>query len=143
MESTRIRLVSGDGQVFEVKRIAVSRSSTIMEALRLRVKSNDDSPLVLNGIDGETLEKVIEYCDRHYVPFSDLADEAVFNSLKAFDADFVNVDETTFFNLIDAAAYLKIKSLMDLTCATLSKKFKGKNYKEIGEVIENWKQYAD
>ncbi|XP_074331822.1 SKP1-like protein 1A [Apium graveolens] len=141
MESTSLRLVSRDGQVFEVDENVVLGSLTIVQS---RQKSDDhDSPVVLDEIDGKTLEKVIKYFNRHYVPFPDLADEAVANSLKAFDADFVNVDETTFFNLIDAAYYLKIKSLMDLTCATLSKKLKGKNDKEIHEVIENWKQYAD
>ncbi|XP_074329681.1 SKP1-like protein 20 [Apium graveolens] len=143
MENTHVRLLSRDGQVFEVGKTAVYMSRTIAKKLQLRLKSDHDSPVVLDGIAGDTLKKVIEYCNRHDVPYFSLADEAVVNSLSAFDAQFVNVDWTTFFALIDAADYLKIKPLMDLTCRTLSKKFKGKKYKEIMEVIENWKQNAD
>ncbi|XP_074331875.1 SKP1-like protein 9 [Apium graveolens] len=138
-----IRLESSDGHVFKIERRAVSRSRMIMKKLQLRGQDynvDNNSPIVLDKIDGVTLKKVIEFCDRHYVPNSKETDV---NSLNAFDAEFVNVDETTFFNLLQAAYYLKIKSLMDLVCGTLSKKFKGKNYEETGEVLENWKQNAD
>ncbi|KAL8124848.1 hypothetical protein AgCh_012488 [Apium graveolens] len=35
--------------------------------------------------------------------------------------------------------YLKIRSLMDLTCRTLSSNIKGKTPEEIGEAVKNWK----
>ncbi|XP_074326528.1 SKP1-like protein 1A [Apium graveolens] len=145
MALTHVLLQSCDKLVFEVEKRAVLRSLLVAKELQLRQKSddNDNAHIVLDKIDGETLKKVIEYCNRHNVAYSSLADEAVVNTLNAFDADFVNVDQTTFFALNEAAYYLRIKSLMDLTCGTLSKKFKGKNYKEMGEVIRNWKQNAD
>ncbi|XP_074337569.1 enoyl-CoA hydratase 2, peroxisomal-like [Apium graveolens] len=38
-----------------------------------------------------------------------------------------------------AVNYLKIRSLMDLTCRTLSSKIKVKTPEEIGEAVKNWK----
>lgn len=143
MAASTILLQSSDGQVFEAKKGAVLRSVLIAKKLQLRRKSHDNdkdkSPVVLDEIDGETLEKVIKYCDRHYeVDFSP-DDEASVNSLDEFDVGVVNVDQTTFFNLIEAAYYLNIKSLIDLTCGALSKKIKGKNYEEIEALAESWR----
>lgn len=110
----RIRLVSSDGQVFEVDKKAVSGSLTIMKKLQLRLKSDHDdndnhnSPVVLDGIAGETLKKIIEYCNHHNVPYSTLEDEAVINSLHAFDSDFMNVDQTTHFTLIKVCLSLSL-----------------------------------
>ncbi|KAK1376747.1 hypothetical protein POM88_032940 [Heracleum sosnowskyi] len=133
MASTIVVLQSSDGVVFDVEKRAVLRSLTIAKKLQLRRKSdhNHDSPVVLNGVKGKILEKVVDYCKHHYQPYSTLDDD--------FDAKFVNVDWTTFFDLIEAAYDLKIKSLMDLTCGTLSKKFKGKNDKEIEALTKNWR----
>jgi hypothetical protein len=47
-------------------------------------------------------------------------------SLQAFDAEFVKVDQSTLFDLILAANYLNIKSLLDLTCQTVAGMIKGK-----------------
>lgn len=143
MAASTILLQSSDGQVFEAQKGAVLRSVLIAKKLQLRRKSHDNdkdkSPVVLDEIDGETLEKVIKYCDRHYeVDFSP-DDEASVNSLDEFDVGVVNVDQTTFFNLIEAAYYLNIKSLIDLTCGALSKKIKGKNYEEIEALAESWR----
>lgn len=105
MAASTILLQSSDGQVFEAQKGAVLRSVLIAKKLQLRRKSHDNdkdkSPVVLDEIDGETLEKVIKYCDRHYeVDFSP-DDEASVNSLDEFDVGVVNVDQTTFFNLIE------------------------------------------
>jgi S-phase kinase-associated protein 1 len=46
--------------------------------------------------------------------------------VQAFDAEFVKVDQSTLFDLILAANYLNIKSLLDLTCQTVAGMIKGK-----------------
>ena len=48
-----------------------------------------------------------------------------------WDKDFVKVDDETLFNLILAANYLDIKSLLDLTCKTVADEIKGKTPEEI------------
>ncbi|KAK1376698.1 hypothetical protein POM88_032891 [Heracleum sosnowskyi] len=95
MASTIVVLQSSDGVVFDVEKRAVLRSLTIAKKLQLRRKSdhNHDSPVVLNEVKGKILEKVVDYCKHHYQPYSTLDDD--------FDAKFVNVDWTTFFDLIE------------------------------------------
>lgn len=46
--------------------------------------------------------------------------------MQAWDAEFVKVDQSTLFDLILAANYLNIKSLLDLTCQTVAQMIKGK-----------------
>ncbi|RYQ80728.1 hypothetical protein Ahy_Scaffold1g106941 isoform C [Arachis hypogaea] len=48
-----------------------------------------------------------------------------------WDAEFVKVDQATLFDLILAANYLNIKSLLDLTCQTVADMIKGKTPEEI------------
>ena len=50
---------------------------------------------------------------------------------RAWDAEFVKVDQATLFDLILAANYLNIKGLLDLTCQTVANMIKGKTPEEI------------
>ncbi|PIA56863.1 hypothetical protein AQUCO_00700904v1 [Aquilegia coerulea] len=52
-------------------------------------------------------------------------------SYKTWDADFAKVDQATLFDIILAANYLNIKSLLDLTCQTVADIIKGKNPEDI------------
>ena len=45
--------------------------------------------------------------------------------VKVWDAEFVKVDQGTLFELILAANYLNIKSMLDLTCQTVANMIKG------------------
>ncbi|KAJ0770887.1 putative SKP1/BTB/POZ domain superfamily, SKP1 component, dimerization [Helianthus annuus] len=58
------------------------------------------------------------------------------DDLKAFDSEFVNVDQDTLFDLSLAANYLNIKSLLDLTCKTVADMVKGKTTKEIRKMVK-------
>ncbi|KAK7270000.1 hypothetical protein RIF29_22853 [Crotalaria pallida] len=55
--------------------------------------------------------------------------------LKAWDADFANVDQATLYDLIMAANYLDIKSLLDLICQTVADMIKGKSPEEIRKIF--------
>jgi len=52
-----------------------------------------------------------------------------------WDADFVNVDQKLLFELVLAANYMDIKSLLDLTCAKVASMIKGKTPDEIRETF--------
>lgn len=56
-----------------------------------------------------------------------VTDEAILQ----WDKQFVTVDQVTLFELILAANYLNIKSLLDLTCMTVAEMIKGKTPEEI------------
>eukprot|EP00884_Botryococcus_braunii_P004159 jgi/Botrbrau1/13744/Bobra.0056s0001.1 len=51
--------------------------------------------------------------------------------LKEFDAEFVNVDQSTLFELILAANYMDCKDILDLTCLTVANMMKGKSAEEV------------
>ena len=48
-----------------------------------------------------------------------------------WDANFVEVDQETLFELILAANYMDIKPLLDLTCAKVASMLKGKTPEQI------------
>lgn len=56
------------------------------------------------------------------------------SEIKAWDLEFVKVDQSTLFELILAANYLNIKKLLDLCCMTVANMIKGKSPEEIRKV---------
>ncbi|KAG4941210.1 hypothetical protein JHK82_044883 [Glycine max] len=128
MASTKkITLKSSDGEAFEVEEAVALESQTIKHMIE---DDCADSGIPLPNVTSKILAKVIEYCKKHVEANS--ADEKPSEDvLKAWDADFVNVDQATLFDLILAANYLNIKSLLDLTCQTVADMIKGKTPEEI------------
>ncbi|KAL7002523.1 SCF ubiquitin ligase complex protein SKP1b [Sarracenia purpurea var. burkii] len=89
-----------------------------------------DTSIPLPNVTSKILAKVIEYCKRH-VDSRKSDDKTAEEELKQFDSEFVKVDQGTLFDLILAANYLNIKSLLDLTCRTVADMIKGKTPEEI------------
>lgn len=124
----KISLKSSDGESFEVLEVVALESQTIKHMIE------DDcanSVIPLPNVTSKILAKVLEYCNRHVEAASKTDDRATEEELKNFDADFVKVDQGTLFDLILAANYLNIKSLLDLTCQTVADMLKGKTPEEI------------
>ncbi|CAJ2646642.1 SKP1-like protein 1A-like [Trifolium pratense] len=128
MSSTRkITLKSSDGEAFEVDEAVALESQTIKHMIE---DDCADSGIPLPNVTSKILAKVIEYCKKHVEAVS--SDEKPSDDdLKAWDVDFVKVDQATLFDLILAANYLNIKSLLDLTCQTVADMIKGKTPEEI------------
>ncbi|KAL3539094.1 hypothetical protein ACH5RR_002460 [Cinchona calisaya] len=127
--SKRIVLKSSDGDTFEVEE-AVALQSRIIKHV---IQENDaDISIPLPKVTSKILAMVIEYCKKHVEALkSSDVDKSSDEDLKTFDADFVKVDSDTLFDLIKAANYLNIKSLLDLTCQTVADMIKGKTPEEI------------
>ncbi|XP_052196449.1 SKP1-like protein 1B [Diospyros lotus] len=124
----KVTLRSSDGEAFEVEEAVVAESQTIKHMIE------DDcanSIIPLPNVTSKILAKVIEYCKKHVEAASKSEDRAPDEELKAWDADFVKVDQPTLFDLILAANYLNIKSLLDLTCQTVADMIKSKTPEEI------------
>ncbi|KAK0575580.1 hypothetical protein LWI29_003172 [Acer saccharum] len=128
--SRKITLKSSDGEAFEVDEAVALESQTIKHMIE---DDCADNGIPLPNVTSKILSKVIEYCKKHVEsPKSDdRATGAVDDDLKAWDAEFVKVDQATLFDLILAANYLNIKSLLDLTCQTVADMIKGKTPEEI------------
>ncbi|XP_021728238.1 SKP1-like protein 1A [Chenopodium quinoa] len=135
MASTRkITLKSSDGETFEVEETVALESQTIKHMVE---DDCADNVIPLPNVTSKILAKVIEYCKKHVDSPKSSSDNAaatdrqVDDELKTWDADFVKVDQATLFDLILAANYLNIKSLLDLTCQTVADMIKGKTPEEI------------
>ncbi|GJM90583.1 hypothetical protein PR202_ga06881 [Eleusine coracana subsp. coracana] len=146
-KKTMILLKSSDGENFEIEEAVAMESQTIRHMIE---DDCADNGIPLPNVDSKILAKVIEYCKKHIeaaaaakVESGDTAAVASSSSnsvpdnkdLKAWDADFVQVDQATLFELILAANYLNIKSLLDLTCQTVADMIKGKTPEEIRETF--------
>ncbi|XP_004248652.1 SKP1-like protein 1B [Solanum lycopersicum] len=126
-----IILRSFNGESFEVDETVALESETIKHMIEDDCANNT---IPVPNVTGKILAKVIKYCKRH-VEVSKAEDNTAKEDLKTFDAEFVKVDQSTLFNLILAANYLKIKSLIDLTCQTLADMIKGKTPEEIRNLL--------
>ncbi|XP_054789443.1 SKP1-like protein 1B [Prosopis cineraria] len=108
--SEKLTLESNDGTLLEIDvKIALT-----WQLLKNKIDDGCvDGVIPIENVNGETLAKVIEYCQKHAMA----ADDA---ELRRWDAEFLNVDWSSLFDLTLAADYLQIKSLRDLTIRTVS-----------------------
>ncbi|XP_058185236.1 SKP1-like protein 1B [Rhododendron vialii] len=127
MASKKITLKSSDGEAFEVEEVVALESQTIKHMIE---DDCADSVIPLPNVTSKILAKVIEYCKKH-VETPKTEDRSAEEELKTWDAEFVKVEQPVLFDLILAANYLNIKSLLDLTCQTVADMIKGKTPEEI------------
>ncbi|KAL3539092.1 hypothetical protein ACH5RR_002458 [Cinchona calisaya] len=127
--SKRIVLKSSEGDTFEVEEAVALQLGIITEMIQ---DKDGYISIPLSNVTSRILAMVIEYCKKHVeAPKSSDVDKSSDEDLKTFDADFVKVDRETLFDLILAANYLNIKSLLDLTCQSVVDMIKGKTPEEI------------
>ncbi|KAL3130526.1 SKP1-like protein 1A [Trebouxia sp. C0009 RCD-2024] len=126
----KVKLRSSDQQMFEVEEDVAFQSLTVKN---MSEDTGLDAPIPLPNVSSKILAKVIEYC-KYHVDAEKKADDKPSKTeeeIKTWDTDFVKVDQSTLFELILAANYLNIKSLLDLTCLTVANMIKGKTPEEI------------
>ncbi|KAB2602390.1 SKP1-like protein 1B [Pyrus ussuriensis x Pyrus communis] len=133
-EKKMITLKSSDGEAFEVDEAVGMESQTIKHL----VEDCTDNVIPLHNVTSHILAKIIEYCRKHVEGRKDGDSTDLGQSgdetLKKFDEDFVNeikADQNVLFDLILAANYLNIKSLLDLTCQTVADMIKGKTPEDV------------
>ncbi|XP_031114203.1 SKP1-like protein 1A [Ipomoea triloba] len=109
MSSTKmIILRSSDGEIFKVE------EAVAIEMQMIKYMIDDEcanTTIPIANVTGKILNKVIEYCKSHAETAKTSQDD-----LKDFDANFIKVDHQTLSDLIIAANFLNVKSLLDLTC---------------------------
>ncbi|KAE9458940.1 hypothetical protein RHGRI_021486 [Rhododendron griersonianum] len=137
----KIVLKSSDRETFEVEEAVALQSQTIKHMIE------DDcagTAIPLPNVTSGVLSKVIEYCKKHAESPAalDNDDRAADDALKTFDAEFVDVDQGLLFDLILAANYLDIKSLLDLTCQTVANMMKGKTPDEVRKIFHIVNDYT-
>ncbi|CAK8574906.1 unnamed protein product [Lathyrus sativus] len=126
----KVNLKSSDGEIFEIEEAVALESQTIK--YMIEDGCADDTGIPLPNVTSKVLAKVIEYCKKQ-VEVAAGSDERPDdeNTVKTWDAEFVKVDQDTLFDIILAANFLDIKSLLDLTCKTVASMMDGKTPEEI------------
>jgi len=130
MAEKRVKLKSSDDEMFEVDEAVAFESQAVKNMIE---DTGIDAPIPLPNVSSKILAKVIEYCKYHVENQKTSEDKPATpeDEIKAWDAEFVKVDQATLFDLILAANYLNIKNLLDLTCQTVADMIKGKTPEEI------------
>ena len=111
--SKKVTLKSSDGETFEVEEIVAVESQTIKHMIE---DDCADSVIPVPNVTGKILSKVIEYCKKHVYAERDKSSSSTApvttgaasatstttpdDALKAWDADFISVDQSTLFDLI-------------------------------------------
>lgn len=89
-----IVLKSSDGDLFEVDEMVALEFKAIKDRVLVVIENGYDGNLFpLPNVSTSILSKVIEYCKKH-------VETPKTEDLQSFDADFVQVDQGTLFDLI-------------------------------------------
>ena len=142
MGSSTYTFVAKGEETFVVEKEVAEMSQAVLNM----VEDTETDTVPLPNVDGKTLSKVIEYCKRHV----DAEREKTANEKKAADdptkktsatidneiADweekvFLDVHQSELFDVILAANYMNIKTLLDLGCKRVANMIKGKTPEEI------------
>jgi len=127
-----VTLRSADKENYEVE-VEVAFESNMIKHMIEEV--GIEAPIPLPNVNANILSKVIEYC-RHHVaeskkPEEEREKQSDGDEFSAWDNEFVKVEMAMLFELILAANFLNIKSLLELTCQHVANMMKGKTPDEI------------
>jgi len=110
--------------------------------------TEEDLEVPLPNVSTPVLEKVLEYC-KHYQEEPMTAIQTPLKSSKLEElvqpwyVEFVKVPRALLFDLVAAANFMDIKSLLDLTCLAVSILIKGKSAAELREMFNIAGDYAE
>uniref|UniRef100_A0A1A9WZ39 S-phase kinase-associated protein 1 n=1 Tax=Glossina brevipalpis TaxID=37001 RepID=A0A1A9WZ39_9MUSC len=128
-EMPNIKLESSDGEIFDVDVKIAKCSGTIRTMLEdCGMEDNVNAIVPLLNVNSAILRKILVWADHHKddpLPAEDDENKRTYH-ISLWDADFVKVDQSTLFDLILAANYLDIKSLLHVTCKTVANMMEGK-----------------
>jgi len=139
MSSDVVTLTSSDEKSFTLPRDVALLSVTVGNMLNNISLSSEGggAAIPLTNLNGKTLEKVIEYCTYHKeTPVPPRAeDDFSVDNISEWDLKFITVDIPFLFDIVLAANYLDIASLLDLGCKAIAKLIIGKSAEEIEETF--------
>ena len=128
-DEKKIRLRSKDGEVFEVPEKAIGAFSATITGMI----DGGGGVVELPNVSAATLSRVLEYVERHF-DFDDSHSSFIPSDddpLARFDEELVGVDNDALFDLLEAASFLNIAKLMDLTCKAVAEQMRGRMPNEI------------
>ena len=135
METAKLVLVSSDNQKIEIDSESAQKSH-LLKGLMTDFNSSQE-PIPIPDIKADILNKVVEYLTYYKgknpkdipkpMPSANLSE-----IIDEWDVKFINgIELDSVFDLINAANYMDIPSLLDLSCAKIASLLKGKTAQEI------------
>ena len=139
--STMVTLISQEGEQLEVDQETVVISVLIKSMID---DSGTEEEIPLPNVTMPILKQVIEFWENvKKTPLAEIEKPLKTDNLRdivpEWYADFVDVEQETLFEIILAANYLDIKSLLELAWAKVATMIKGKSVSEVRNLfnIEN------
>jgi S-phase kinase-associated protein 1 len=135
--SSNVCLVSQEGDKFDIPKTVAMMSELVNAMIEEYEDDEDVQEIPLINVKNKVLVKVIEFCKYHTKngPMKEIEKPLKSPDMKeivsAWDADFVQIEQEMLYDIILAANYMDIKSLLDLTCARVASMIKGKSPEEI------------
>lgn len=136
MTDTVVLVSLVDGEKFTVAR-GVADMCGLVRNIIADIEVNDGEslpPLPIPDVKGRILALVIKYCEHHHANpdlYRATRHPDAIDDLVPWDLEFCNVDNETLFDLVNAADFLKAKSLLECLCKTIANLIKGKTAEEI------------
>ena len=139
--SEMVKLTTMDGETVEVEK-EIACKSILIRGIVDDSGVEEEIPLPANK--RAILDKIIEYCKYIHTNTppeieKPLRTTQLSDVVNDWYAQFVNIDQEVLFELILAANFMDIKSLLELACAKVASLIKGMTIPEIREFfnIEN------
>lgn len=114
--------------------------NVIFQSLLIKNIINDldvsDQAIPLNDIKIDIFKKIIEYAEYHKDDKPVIDEDSDKKEICDWDKKFMDLDKEVIIEIILAANYLDIKSLLNLGCRTMGNMIIGKSIKEIREILE-------
>ncbi|CAD8077085.1 unnamed protein product [Paramecium sonneborni] len=138
-----MKFISQDDITFEIDN-EVLRQCT-------KICNTDSSIVKLTSTKSKILQKVIQYCEMHLNDF-DIPEiqkpikyqHNIFDIVSFKDAQFItNLEFEEIIQIIQAAKFLGINTLIDLSCAYIAIKIRGKNSQQVKEMLKSNKPITD
>jgi len=134
----KITLMSSDGEMFEIEKAVVMESETIKNFIK---DVPDITRIPIPKVSGKILAMVIQYCKKH-VDSANSNEKPSEDDLKKWDTEFIQLEQPILLDLILAANFLDIKSLLDLTCQRVADMMRGKTPEEICQMFNIVNDYS-
>lgn len=137
---SKVELISNDEVKFLVAKEVAIQSSFIKDMLE---ECDEEATVPLPNVDGKTLKKVVEYMEKYVTEKSKEIEKPLKGKIEdivsEWDAEFLNMEQSSLMEVIMAANYLNVKDLLEICCAKVASTIRGKKPEEIREMfgIEN------
>jgi len=146
----KIKIKSNDGVEFEIGQEIINQSNTIKEMCSDLGDSVYSIVTPLPNVKASIMKPIIEFCEHHKDdpaaitdddeedPNKDIHEPKRSDDISEWDQEFIKqftVKEGTIFDIIMAANYLGIKTLLAVGCKTIANMVRGKSSSEVREMF--------